>query len=171
MKTQFVALHHENGTSEITEPVLGRNSLLDLLMRLLWVAAMTLPAFGAQAGAVLTTLHSFQPSPNGTNPTAGLVQGSDGNFYGTTQAGGTDGFGNVFKISTNGTLSTLYSFSGGDDGFKPQTGLVQGGDGSFYGTTWFGGLGGGYGTVFRLTIVPAAPVLEAVPLRACLKNS
>ena len=50
------------------------------------------------------------------DPNAGLVQGSDGYFYGTTYAGGTNDFGTVFKISTNGALTSLYSFTGGNDG-------------------------------------------------------
>ena len=53
-------------------------------------------------------------------PQAGLVQGSDGNFYGTTADGGTNGdYGTVFKISTTGALTTLYSFTGGKDGADP----------------------------------------------------
>ena len=96
-------------------------------------------------------------------PVAGLVQGSDGNFYGTTQSGGTNGGeGTVFKISPNGALTTLYSFTGGNDGASPQAGLVQGSDGNFYGTTVNGGQGGA-GTVFRLTIVPGPPQLTIIP--------
>ena len=91
----------------MTEPVSGRKPVLALLMRLLWAAALVLPAFGAQAAVVFTTLHSFQVFPNGANPYAGLVQGSDGNFYGTTSSGGTNGAGTVFKISTNGALTTF----------------------------------------------------------------
>ena len=60
---------------------------------------------------------------------AGLVQGSDGNFYGTTSSGGTNNTGTVFKISTNGVLTSLYSFTGGNDGATPEAGLVQGSDG------------------------------------------
>jgi uncharacterized repeat protein (TIGR03803 family) len=101
----------------------------------------------------------------GAYPYGGLVQGSDGYFYGTT-AFNYDGvnqighdYGTVFKINTNGALTSLYSFSfpfyGTNDGEFPRAGLVQGNDGNFYGTTGTGGLGyPGGGTIFRLTIVP-----------------
>jgi uncharacterized repeat protein (TIGR03803 family) len=88
---------------------------------------------------------------------AGLVQGSDGYFYGTTAYGGAQsgysGYGTVFRISTNGTLTTLYSFAGGKDGFQPFAGLMQGSDGRFYGTTYGGGQSNA-GTIFRLSMVP-----------------
>ena len=63
---------------------------------------------------VFTTLHSFDRS-DGVFPMAGLIQASDGNFYGTTKEGGTNcseygGCGTVFKITPSGTLTTLYSF-------------------------------------------------------------
>jgi uncharacterized repeat protein (TIGR03803 family) len=94
---------------------------------------------------------------NGAVPAAGLVQGADGNFYGATSEGGTNGnHGSVFKLNTNGTLSTLFSFDG-TNGASPVGNLVQDTDGSFYGTTAAGGLGyngsstSGYGTVFRVT--------------------
>jgi uncharacterized repeat protein (TIGR03803 family) len=107
----------------------------------------------------LTTLWQFGDflSTAGAHPAAGLVQGSDGNFYGTTSFGGTNNDGAVFKITPQGTLTTLWQFSG-RDGRWP-TGLVQGGDGNFYGTTPAGGtnrnnLAGGHsgdGTVFKIT--------------------
>ncbi len=97
----------------------------------------------------LTTLWSFANGADGANPYAGLVQGSDGNFYGTTSAGGTNDAGTVFQINTAGVLRTLYSFSGGADGDSPLAGLIQGSDGSFYSTTYGGG-SYGYGTVFKL---------------------
>jgi uncharacterized repeat protein (TIGR03803 family) len=91
----------------------------------------------------------------GVSPAAGLVQGSDGCFYGSTVVKGdvtfTQSSSTLFKISTNGVLATLYSFSG-NDGSAPNS-LVQGRDGSFYGTTADGGQAGA-GTIFRLTIVP-----------------
>jgi uncharacterized repeat protein (TIGR03803 family) len=109
---------------------------MSLLLRVFWAAAVTLLAFGAQASVVFTSLHSFQVFPNGANPEAGLVQGRDGNFYGTTYAGGTNGgLGTVFQISTHGALTSLYSFTYGNDGAYPVAGLVQGSDGNFYGTT------------------------------------
>ena len=80
---------------------------------------------------------------------AGLVQCSDGSFYGTTYQGGANGGGTVFRITATGALTTLYSFSG-SDGQNPRAGLVQGSDGNFYGTT-YGAIGGSAGTVFQIT--------------------
>src|SRR5262249_55416245 len=76
--------------------------------------------------------------------------GSDGSFYGITISGGTSGKGTIFKLTTNGTYTTLYSFTGGSDGRNPIGRLVQGNDGNFYGTTVGGGSTNDYGTVFRL---------------------
>ncbi|HSB67815.1 MAG TPA: choice-of-anchor tandem repeat GloVer-containing protein, partial [Candidatus Methylomirabilis sp.] len=100
------------------------------------------PAFAALRYAVL---HGFNGS-DGAIPSAGLIQASDGNFYGTTSQGG--GAGTVFRLSPSGILTTLHNFSG-SDGAYPYAGLIQASDGKFYGTTSQGGAG--YGTVFRLT--------------------
>jgi len=103
----------------------------------------------------LTTLHSFSVT-DGFNVVAGLVQGSDGNFYGTTVGGGTGGCGNggtVFKITPSGTLTTLYNFGNQPScasGYQPKAGLVQGTDGNFYGTSSGGGANN-QGTVFAIT--------------------
>jgi uncharacterized repeat protein (TIGR03803 family) len=121
------------------------------VMRLLWAVVLVLPTLGAQAAAVLTTLHSFNGTTDGGNPDAGLVQGSDGYFYGTTVNDGTSGYGTVFQISTNGALTTLYSFNGGNEGAAPDVALVQGSDGYFYGTTDNGGTNGHWGTVFKIS--------------------
>jgi uncharacterized repeat protein (TIGR03803 family) len=106
-------------------------------------------------------LYDFSTNANdGVLPEAGLVQGSDGNFYRTTSGGGVygqsvGGYGTVFQITTNGALTTLYSFTGGNKGAEPLAGLVQGSDGYFYGTTFGGSEGGvssgGNGTVFRIS--------------------
>ena len=108
--------------------------------------AIALPA------QTLTTLHSFDGT-DGSDPSAGLVQATNGDGYGTTYGGGANGLGTVFKITPSGTLTTLYSFcsQGGDlctDGYSPFGNLVQATNGDFYGTTPFGD---GLGTVFKIT--------------------
>lgn len=101
---------------------------------------------------------------NGSDPWAPLVQGADGNFYGTTYYGGptpgasySSGFGTVFKLTTNGSLTAL-SYFHGTNGSRPRSGLVQAKDGNLYGTTHNGGASTdiafsevGYGTVFRIS--------------------
>ena len=96
----------------------------------------------------LTTLWEFDRTDGGAAE-AGLVQASDGSFYGTSNIGGTNNDGTVFKITSQGTLTTLWQFSGAD-GQYPQSGVVRGSDGNFYGTTRLGGTNG-YGTVFKIT--------------------
>ena len=102
----------------------------------------------------LTILYSF-PQTN-PYPTYGLTVGTDGNFYGTTGspsfAGGHTG--GVFKITPAGVLSVLYNFTNIPDGSSPQSGVILGQDGNFYGTTTFGGISDGYfgfGTIFKMT--------------------
>jgi uncharacterized repeat protein (TIGR03803 family) len=117
--------------------------------------------FKITPGGTLTTLYNFcpqgYPCTDGISPQASLVQGRDGNFYGTTQGGGTSVYyGTVFKITPQGTLTTLHSFAGyPTDGAGPTAGLVQGTDGNFYGTTFSGGASGtcvrGCGTVFKIS--------------------
>ena len=111
--------------------------------------------FKITPGGALTTLHSFCAQAgcaDGGNPYAGLVQGSDGNFYGTTFERGANGSGTVFKITPSGTLTTLYSFgSQQNDGAMPFASLVQGRDGDFYGTTSEAGGPHQSGTVFKIT--------------------
>jgi len=122
--------------------------------------------FKITTNGALTSLYSFGSVQDnngdlldGANPQAGLVQGSDGNFYGTTYHGGTNGNGTVFRITTNGTLTSLYSFTGYNDGGTPDAALVQGSDGYFYGTTEEGGTTNynanfrnyGGGTVFKIS--------------------
>ena len=109
---------------------------------LLWAAI----PFGAPA-QTLTTLATFDGT-NGANPKAPLIQ-ANGNFYGTTSAGGANGFGSIFSITPGGTLTTLYSFTGAADGATPLAPLVQGIGGNFFGTASAGGTGSG--TVFSIT--------------------
>jgi uncharacterized repeat protein (TIGR03803 family) len=78
-----------------------------------------------------------------------LIQDSAGNFYGTTQLGGTSNLGTVFKLDPMGTETVLHSFAGGADGANPYSGLVQDSTGNLYGTTYYGGAPN-HGTVFKL---------------------
>ena len=125
--------------------------------------------FRITPSGTLTTLYSFCSQSNcadGYIPIGPLVQGTDGNLYGTTLGGGANGEcaagtcgGTVFKITPNGTLTTLYSFSSGAGGFGLYGKLVQGIDGNFYGITYYGGdtsdricaESNGCGTVFKIT--------------------
>jgi uncharacterized repeat protein (TIGR03803 family) len=119
--------------------------------------------FKITPGGALTSLYSFcsqQDCADGSAPIGALVQGSDGNLYGTTWEGGvinsscTNGCGTAFKVSLNGTLSTVHSFQG-VDGALPTGTLIQATDGNFYGTTSQGGAQQnctvGCGTVFKIT--------------------
>ena len=118
--------------------------------------------FQVTTNGTLTTLASFNGT-NGAGPVAGLTLGDDGNFYGTTEYGGatyspfTQGFGMIFQLKTNGTLTTLYSFTNGMDGAYLDAALTLGNDGNFYGTTKNGGVYE-YGSVFRLLMTPAFSV-------------
>jgi uncharacterized repeat protein (TIGR03803 family) len=119
--------------------------------------------FKITASGDLTTLHSFD-SADGAQPFGTLVQATDGNFYGTTYEGGANRYGTVFKITPSGTLTTLYNFCaqpGCTDGRDPFAGLVQDTNGSFYGTTFFGGANSD-GTVFSLS-VGLGPFVETLP--------
>jgi len=107
--------------------------------------------FRISTDGALTSLYSFTGGNDGGGPLGGLVQSGDGNLYGTTAGGGVNGFGTVFKINTGGMLTSLYSFTAGEDGANPYAGLVRGSDGNFYGTTQSGGTNGGVGTVFKMT--------------------
>jgi uncharacterized repeat protein (TIGR03803 family) len=89
-----------------------------------------------QAG-VVTVLYSFDGT-HGSNPVGGLVLGLDGNFYGTTQNGGANGYGEIFKITPAGVLTVLYDFKGTVDGGYPVSPLIVGADGFFYGTSYPG---------------------------------
>ena len=144
----------------------GKRNLFRLLA--LSSAALLITVIQAlPAQAQLSELYAFQYNsattsnyPDGAIPMAELIQGADGNYYTTTDIGGTGtcpgevenqipGCGAVVKITPTGVLSVLYSFpydtssSTAPDGWFPQAGLVQGKDGNFYGVATEGGTGGG----------------------------
>ena len=107
--------------------------------------------FKLTPAGVFTVLYIFTGGLDGSLPNA-ITQGADGNFYGSTQCGPESpanvftGFGNVFKITPGGVLTTLYAFTGGNDGGNPGK-LVQGNDGNFYGIANYPSIG----TVFKVT--------------------
>jgi len=110
----------------------------------------------ASQAQTFTTLTSFNSYVDGGAPYGSLAQGFDGNFYGTTSSGGSNGTlaGTVFRMTPEGTLTVIYAFCSQincADGENPFGGLVLGTDGNFYGTTLGGGTFGTFGTVFKIT--------------------
>jgi len=127
------------------------------------IALLCTAAVIASPAQIFTNLVNF----NGTNGVypyyMALVQGTDGNLYGTTFGGGANSGGTVFKVTPTGTLTTIYSFcaeGGCTDGYNPYAGLVLGTDGNFYGTTYAGGANDN-GTVFQITAAGALTVLHS----------
>ncbi len=135
--------------------------------------------FKITTGGTLTTLYEFcsvvgQVCTEGGGPAAGLIQATDGNLYGTAAGFGANNYGTVFKITTSGTLTALYSFcaeggSGCTDGALPMAALVQASDGNLYGTTIAGGDDSctlvrdnpGCGTIFKITLDGALTILHS----------
>jgi uncharacterized repeat protein (TIGR03803 family) len=105
-------------------------------------------------------LHNFSTTTLASPEDAGLLaQGRDGNLYGTAPAGGTLGFGGVFKITPTGTYSLIFNFDGTAHGKTPRGGLMLSTDGNFYGTTWQGGANND-GTIFKVTPAGVLTVLH-----------
>jgi uncharacterized repeat protein (TIGR03803 family) len=106
--------------------------------------------FRWSARGKFAVIHSFDFT-HGGSPVAALVEGTDGNFYGATENGGKYvGYGTIYKLTPTGHLTTLHNFNE-KDGDVPVGTLIQGADGSFYGTTAYGGPNGSVGTVFSIT--------------------
>jgi len=136
------------------------------------LAALSALVLAAPAAAAVGTLHSFA-GPEGETPAAPLVQGVDGFLYGVAAHGGDfatlppDGGGTIFRTDGSGSVTTLHVFDG-LDGAAP-TGIVQGRDGAFYGTTSYGGEPGisslslGNGTIFRIDAAGNFTVLFVFP--------
>src|SRR4051794_6163332 len=138
-------------------------SVKRFLVEALVMASVLCCAMTADAQPAFQMLHNFLGAPDdGFSPLATVIQASDGNFYGTTNQGGTGtlcttgpgGCGTVFKMTADGTMTILHSFAGGADGEGPTASLLEGHDGNLYGTTLNGGNAGCSGTcgvVFRIT--------------------
>jgi len=130
--------------------------------------------FQISTGGIESVLYSFGNATNdGSTPYAALLQGSDGNLYGTTIFGGSNKLGSLFKVTTGGAESIVYSFgSSSTDGTLPYDSVIEDSSGNFYGTTYSGGAYGsslcvgattscypGYGTIFKVTSAGAESVL------------
>src|ERR1039457_7178119 len=118
-------------------------------MELIWPMVLISPESLTAPGIAMSTLWSFTDGNSGEFIYSPLAQGKDGNFYGTTIEGGSSGVGTVFKVTTNGSLTTLFSFNI-NNGAIPYGGLVLGKDSLFYGTAFEGGTYGD-GTMFKIT--------------------
>lgn len=107
--------------------------------------------FKISTSGTLTALHTFSSSgSDGAVPNGPLVVGRDGNFYGTTQKGGAYNFGTIFKITPEGTFTSLLSFDGAN-GATPGP-LMVGSDGNFYGVTEASATDGkGNGTFYKFS--------------------
>ena len=132
--------------------------------------------FKLTADGVETILHVFDQI-DGQSPAAGLTIGADGAFYGVTPAGGLQyGTGTIFRITSDGQLTVIHEFTGGD-GSNPYGELLLGKDGNLYGTTLSGG-GTGLGTIFKITPAGILTVLHnfagpdgASPLAGLIQTS
>ncbi len=128
-------------------------------------ASLLLLLSPATSQAQYSVLYSFgDPAVTGAGsmPYGNLVLGTDGNFYGTTEFGGTAGFGAIYKMTPGGVVTLLHSFKDGsvaEDGIYPYSGLIQAKDGNFYGTTLSGGTGTS-GTIYKMTPAGVVTILH-----------
>jgi uncharacterized repeat protein (TIGR03803 family) len=131
------------------------------------VAILIITASHIAVAQTFTALHGFNGMPDGATPIGGLTMDRAGNFYGTTQYGGADGYGMVFKLVHTGStwiMHPLYSFpsifrQGANDGAEPMAGVTIGPDGNLYGTNTLGSGSSNFGTVFKLS--PPASVCRS----------
>lgn len=118
-------------------------------------AALLCTATSGEAAVKETTLYSFTGGNDGSFPHAGVIGDEKGNLYGVTSSGGANHAGAIFELSPPAkgqsawTQTTLYSFTGGNDGANPQAALMMDAKGNLYGTTYSGGATGN-GVVFEL---------------------
>lgn len=116
--------------------------------------------FKITSSGAVTSLYSFIGGSDGANPSYGVIQATDGNFYGVSTGGGLNTKGAIFRITPQGTLTTLYSFgTTASDGSGPVGRLVQGSDGELYGVCRLGG-NSGYGTVFKVSTLGVFTLLH-----------
>ena len=124
-------------------------------------------AFSISPSGVLT-VYDFKTTGMGYTPFSGVSLGIDGNFYGTTKAGGTFNAGTIFQLTSSGTLATLYNFGTCQypcvDGYIPNSPPVQGADGNFYGTTPHSADGTNDGIAYQITSAGKYKILHVFSL-------
>jgi len=106
--------------------------------------------FKIDASGNYQPIYDFLPTHDGRHPYAGLVQDSAGNLYGATRRGGSKNVGIVFKIDAAGVETVLHDFTGGADGAIPFGTPIRDSNGNLYGTTSRGGMGFGFGTIYKI---------------------
>ncbi|HTT82406.1 MAG TPA: choice-of-anchor tandem repeat GloVer-containing protein [Rhizomicrobium sp.] len=116
--------------------------------------------FKLTPGGTESVLYAFTGGTDGQFLQAGVIEDSAGNLYGTALLGGAYDHGDVYRLAPDGTLTVLYSFTGGNDGAEPEGSLVEDSSGNLYGTTSHGGADND-GTVFRLAADGTETVLHS----------
>jgi uncharacterized repeat protein (TIGR03803 family) len=130
-----------------------KNSKALLTLGLALACAAFTFSLAVRARAQTVTFIADFNGTNGYQPFGTLTQATDGNFYGTTTNGGGHGYGNVYRITPSGEVTSIYNFclrSVCNDGTTPESAPVLGSDGNLYGTTT--GFAYGYGTVYKMTL-------------------
>jgi uncharacterized repeat protein (TIGR03803 family) len=118
----------------MTSPIPARSFFRAVRTRSLGVALTVLVASLSASAQTYSVLHDFTGGVDGAFPHQ-IIQGSDGNFYGTTPRGGANALGNIFEITPSGTFSVLYSFTGGANGCQVEGPVFRDSNGDIYGTT------------------------------------
>ena len=113
------------------------------------------------ATAITSTFAEITGGLAGQYPESDLIQATDGNFYGTTELGGTNNLGTFFQVTPAGVYTVIYSFTGAADGSHPVRGIIQGTDGSFYGVCNAGGTYGG-GSIYKIDYINTTFLLTAL---------
>lgn len=106
------------------------------------VLAAGLAVGAAQAAVKEKVLYSFHPGGDAQYPMAALTFDPQGNLFGTSSGGGESGNGAIFELTPAGggwTEKVLYSFTGNEDGYAPQGGVIRDTQGNLYGTASGGG--------------------------------
>jgi len=124
------------------------------------VSALAVSPFECALAQPFRVLHAFLDGSDGATSNAPVIMDKSGNLYGTALQGGASNNGVVFEIAADGTESVLYSFAAGNDGCRPEAGLIEDKAGNLYGTTNQGGPAD-QGTVFKLAPDGTETVLYA----------